>query len=241
MNSGVIGTVLTALAYVVGGIAFWKFSLSRGFKKEHLKWILAGSLIGGIFGAKATSLLLSILHGASPADLLAHPDGRSIIGGILFGWLGVELAKKKLKITRSTGDGFAFALSIGEAIGRIGCFFAGCCYGEICTLPWAVFQHDAMRHPTQLYSAALALFVFLFLLFMKNKVKYEGDLFRIYLLFYGVGRFCMEFFRVRSEVYFGLSVAQWVSIEITAAMTLALIWTYTHKNPPAEDGANETM
>lgn len=234
MDPIVIGTTLTALAYIVGAIAFWKFSLARGFQKRELKWILFAALTGGILGAKFSSLVLSLLHGASPAALLAHPDGRSIIGGILFGWLGVETAKKKLKITRSTGDGFAFALTLGEAVGRVGCFFSGCCFGEKATVPWAVFQHDALRHPTQIYSAVLALLVFFLLLFLKNKVKYEGDLFRVYLLCYGVGRFVMEFFRVRSEVYFGLSMAQWVSLEIAAGMVFALVWVYTRKTEPAE-------
>jgi phosphatidylglycerol---prolipoprotein diacylglyceryl transferase len=242
MDHSLIGIIFTLLAYVAGGICFWKVLRHREFAPRDLSWILFAALVGGIFGAKVTALALGLLHGASPAALLAHPDGRSIIGGILFGWLAVEFAKKRLNITRSTGDGFAFALCIGEAFGRIGCFFNGCCYGEVCSLPWAVFQHNALRHPTQIYAVFIALAVLAILFFAKDKVRYEGDLFRIYLLCYGLSRFVLEFFRVRSEIYFGLSVAQWVSLEIVAAMIFAIIFAYRGKHTTQGEGTqNEAV
>ncbi|MBX9770048.1 MAG: prolipoprotein diacylglyceryl transferase, partial [Candidatus Obscuribacterales bacterium] len=52
----------------------------------------------------------------------------------------------------------------------------------------------------------------------------------IYLLLFGISRFALEFVRERSEIHFGLSVAQWVSLEITIAMLIALAWIYFRNN-----------
>lgn len=238
----IIGLSLTTLSYVVGALAFYRFSRGRGFKPRQLSIILFAALSGGIFGAKGSSLVIAVLNGTPPQALLAHPDGRTIMGGVLFGWLAVEFAKDRLKIKDSTGDGFAFALSLGEAIGRLGCYFNGCCYGIASSVPWAIYQGGALRHPTQIYSAIFAFGVFLLLCFLKNKVKYEGDLFRIYLLCFGLGRFFIEFLRVRSEVHFGLSIAQWVSLEIVIAMILAMVWTYRRKDESSQEAsAHETL
>lgn len=192
--------------------------------------MLAASICGGVIGAKITRLMFAAASGATPQSMFAHPDGRTIIGGIIFGWIAVELVKKKLGIDRSTGDGFALGLAIGEAIGRIGCFFNGCCYGAAANIPWAVFQAGEWRHPAQFYSAAMALSTFAFLLYMKDKVRFEGDLFRIYLVLYGISRFAIEFLRQRSDIHFGLSLAQWASLEIGGAMAITIIWHYHRAN-----------
>lgn len=236
----ILGLLLTALAYLVGSVVFVRYSLSKGFKLRDASWILFAGLFAGIMGAKLSRLLLAAASGASPEALLAHPDGRSIVGGILLGWVGVEFAKDRLKIKRSTGDGFALALSAGEAIGRIGCYFNECCMGVVCatSTPFAVYQAGAWRHPAQFYSAFISLSIFLLLLLIRKKVRYEGDLFRVYLLCFGIGRFVLEFFRVRSELYFGLSVAQWVSLEIAASMLIAIFWIYRKSNSDQSNSSN---
>jgi phosphatidylglycerol:prolipoprotein diacylglycerol transferase len=226
IHSDILGFVFTAAGYVVGSVVFCLFSKTRGFDGRQSGWLLVSALFGGIAGAKLTRLVFAVTSGASPESILAHPDGRTIIGGILFGWVAVEAAKNRLKLKRSTGDAFALALSSGEAIGRIGCFFNGCCYGAISSVPWAVYQAGAWRHPSQLYSAGVALAIFLILYFLRGRVTFEGDLFRIYLLSYGLSRFGLEFFRQRSEIHFGLSMAQWVSLEIALAMLIALAWQH---------------
>jgi phosphatidylglycerol:prolipoprotein diacylglycerol transferase len=71
------------------------------------------------------------LIGANIAQLVATDSpGKSILGGISGGYLAVMAAKRYLGIVRPTGDLFALALAAGEAIGRWGCFLAGCCYGK---------------------------------------------------------------------------------------------------------------
>jgi len=81
--------------------------------------------------------------------------GKTIVGGLLGAWLAVELAKKKLKISYSTGDLYVFPLIVGMCLGRVGCFLTGLddhTHGLPTSLPWGVDFGDGIhRHPTQLY------------------------------------------------------------------------------------------
>lgn len=221
-----LGTIFTALGYVVGAAVFYSAARRRGIATEGIGHIALAGFVGGVFGAKVTEWVLA--HWQIVAD---HPDaflnpvvgGRTIIGGILVGWVSVEIAKRRLGIRRSTGDLFALALPAGEAVGRIGCFFNGCCYGTVCELPWAVYQHGAWRHPTQLYSSVAAGVVFFILARLRDRMPREGDLFRLYLVLYGASRFAIEFFRERTVGFGGLSLPQWVTLEMMILGTLALI------------------
>jgi phosphatidylglycerol:prolipoprotein diacylglycerol transferase len=95
--------------------------------------------------------------------------------------------------------------ALGQIFGRIGCFMAGCCYGKITDLPWAVqFRHLGDRvhpfaghyvHPAQLYHAFLNLLNFIFLYFCYRKRKFQGQIFSLYLINYGLIRIVVEMFR----------------------------------------------
>jgi phosphatidylglycerol:prolipoprotein diacylglycerol transferase len=100
-------------------------------------------------------------------------------------------------------DILAPSIAIGQAIGRVGCFMAGCCYGRTSNLPWAVTFTDQNclapigipRHPTQLYSSGAALVIFLFLLLIYRVHSFRGQVFWSYVSLYSVGRFILEYFR----------------------------------------------
>ena len=141
-------------------------------------------------------------------------------------------------IRRSTGDLFALALPAGEAVGRIGCHLNGCCYGEKCDAPWAVWQHGAWRYPAQLLSSATAAATFGFLLWLSKDSPSpsgsswrggwgerlrEGDLFRVYLLLFGVTRFALEFVRWRESTMAGLSPMQWFCLDLVAIALVGLL------------------
>jgi prolipoprotein diacylglyceryltransferase len=78
-----------------------------------------------------------------------------VIGALMGGYLGVEIAKKLVGIRHSTGDAFAVAVPLSLGIGRIACVLGGCCYGTPSHQPWAIHLAGADRHPVQLYEAAL--------------------------------------------------------------------------------------
>ena len=122
-------------------------------------------------------------------------------------------------------DILAPSLAIGHVFGRMGCFFAGCCYGEYCDLPWAVVFDDPNSlaplgfslHPTQIYSSLGLLIIFLVLIKMSRLKKFEGQIFTGYLFLYSVFRFVIEYFRGDPRMMFfeGLfSIAQVISVGV---------------------------
>ena len=123
--------------------------------------VVAGLLIGAAIGNKLVFLIeRPDVWQRLLAGELAMP-GQSIVGGLLGGLIGVEIAKALTGQTRSTGDAMVWPIAVGLAFGRIGCFIAGLhddTYGVATTLPWGVdFGDGVSRHPTQLYDAIVAL------------------------------------------------------------------------------------
>jgi len=161
--------------------------------------------------------------------------GLTFYGGFLaaFATTVFYLKKKNISVLK-TADIFAPSIALGHFMGRIGCFFAGCCYGKVCDLPWAItFRHsDSLApvgvalHPVQLYSVVNNLFIFLFLLSFRKFKKFDGQLFLIYAFFYGVTRIVIEVFRgdFRGEVFFGVvSISQMLGAGI-AIFSAVTIW-----------------
>ncbi|HEX8612928.1 MAG TPA: prolipoprotein diacylglyceryl transferase family protein [Telluria sp.] len=132
--------------------------------------ILSGSgyavVIGCILGAAIGNKLVfwieyPHLWAAHAGTVSVWMSGQSIVGGLLGGLLGVEIAKKITGQRHSTGDQFVLPLMVGIALGRIGCFLAGLndgTYGKATALPWGVDFGDGIhRHPTQLYDIVFVL------------------------------------------------------------------------------------
>jgi prolipoprotein diacylglyceryltransferase len=175
-------------------------------------------LVGCIFGAWAGSKLLAWAESPQFYWPLRHDPtallgGKTIVGGLLGGWAGIELAKKILGITRSTGDAFVYPLALGTAIGRLGCFFTGLSdrtYGIATTLPWGVdFGDGIARHPTQLYESIFVLILAAILYFtLRGRTLPPGTRFRLYFAGYFLFRFVVEFIKPRETPLLGLSAIQ---------------------------------
>jgi len=131
-------------------------------------------------------------------------------GGLVFygGFIGALLAgiwyvKRNNMPLWKTADIIAPAIALGQSLGRIGCFSAGCCYGREADVPWAVTFTDPNSlarlgvplHPTQLYESALDLGIFLFLITLRKRKTFEGQLIWLYTLLYAVARLIVESFR----------------------------------------------
>lgn len=210
-----LGFLFTFLGYATGAAVFWWRARERGLATEGFALIAAAAFVGGVAGAKISQWLA-----AAPGAVLQNPllmadsttGGRTLIGGILGGWLAVRWARRKMGLRRSTGDLFALALPAGEAIGRIGCFFNGCCYGIPASGPWTCYQHGALRHPVQIDMAVSAAAIFAMLWSRRNTVSRDGELFDSYLLCFGASRFVLEFLRERDIAFAGLSLAQYVCL-----------------------------
>ena len=122
----------------------------------------------------------------------------------------------------------ALALPLGHAVGRIGCFFAGCCYGKVCQQPWAItFKNpDSLAplyvqlHPTQLYSSASNFLIFFLIFSFRRFKKYDGQLFWVYFAIYGINRSIIEVFR---GDYRGGTVLNTFSISQTIGLSSAFV------------------
>ena len=123
--------------------------------------------------------------------------GKSILGALLGGYIGVELAKKILGYTQITGDWFATGAPLGIVPGRIGCWAHGCCLGRVCEPAWFTMTDAAgvprwPAVPTEIVFNAMMLVI---LLVWRRKQKFIVQHFHIYLIAYGVFRFLHEFLR----------------------------------------------
>ncbi len=176
--------------------------------------VIVGGMVGALVGAKLLVWLQHInLLGQNWQDfLLLLIQGKTIVGALLGGLIGVELTKKIIGLNRSTGDAFVYPLIIGTVIGRIGCFLTGLSdrtYGIATTLPWGVDFGDGIpRHPTQLYEI---IFLLGLMVFIKNRNRYprqEGDLFKFYMVAYLSFRLLIDFIKPDFHPVLGLSAIQ---------------------------------
>lgn len=185
-------------AYAVAMYAFFWMARRRNFETAHIYQLLVAGSVGGLLGAQIVQWCI------------AGEAGKTIEGGILGGWLAVLIAKRLLKISAPTGDLFAIAISAGEAVGRIGCFIGGCCYGKAANVAWAVYDHGTLRHPTQLYMSVLAALVTIVLVTLERRRIFEnGGLFIIGGMLFCIDRFCIEFFRDAATVWGPFTAGQY--------------------------------
>ena len=143
-----------AAGYAVAFVIFlWLRQKSGDPIDVPLRWsVIAAAFVGGALGSKilywAEDPAATAAHWRDPMYLMG---GKTIIGGLIGGWIAVELMKKYVGISESTGDLFAVPLALGIAIGRIGCFLTGLSdktYGTQTVLPWGVdFGDGVPRHP----------------------------------------------------------------------------------------------
>lgn len=190
--------------------------------------VVAGLLIGAAVGNKLVFLIerpdvwQRLLGGE-----LAMP-GQSIVGGLLGGLIGVEVAKALSGQTRSTGDAMVWPIAVGLAFGRIGCFVAGLhddTYGVATTLPWGVdFGDGVSRHPTQVYDAIVVLG--LAAAVHRRVARVPGLAFKVFLSGYLLWRFGIDGLKPVPHAYaFGWSGIQWV-----CAVALAVYAPIVHRH-----------
>lgn len=212
------------------GSALWlagKEGVRRGVDEKSIHDLGSLVLVAALVGSRALYVILEWSQFADePLRAFAIWEG----GLVFYGGLLLAVPSAIWFIRRSrlpvwiTTDLAAPCVSLGQFFGRLGCFFAGCCYGAETSAPWAVtFSNPSglaplgvSLHPTQLYSAVGNLFLFLFLYYWaRPRQRFDGQLFGLYLILYPTLRFAIEFFRADQRGSVGvLSTSQALGIPL---------------------------
>lgn len=210
-----------ALAFLVCIILILRRSIFIGIAPHHILDLCLYAIISGILGARILYVILNwdyyIMH---PVEIfLLNKGGLVFYGGFIAALITAILVVKRRKLPIwGIADIVILYLPLGQAIGRIGCFLNGCCYGKPTTSILGVqfpeysfaasqFGIEHLVHPTQIYSSLADVLIFLIL---GSRMRY-----RIlwYMFLYGTARFILEFFRADNPaVFYGLNIPQIISI-----------------------------
>ena len=164
------------------------------------------TVLSAIVGSRILFVLINFdLYRENPIQILKIWEGGLVFYGGLVLAIGVSIGYMRwyrLPIWKLF-DLISPLLALGLFFGRIGCFFAGCCYGKETSLPWGVIftnpnslaRLNVPLHPTQLYDAANGLAIFLCLIWKEKRKAFDGQIFLFFLLLYSTTRFFIEMLR----------------------------------------------
>lgn len=225
---------LTMLIGLIAVLILLRFQSKRfNFPYRQLYTITIYTGLLGIIGANIFHIFLSYKN-MTIREGLDFVNGHMFYGFFFGALLAVFLLTRIYKINFLTTLNVCIpAWVVAQAVGRLACFFAGCCYGKSCDLPWSMtFTHrqsfapiGTPLHPTQLYEA-IALFMIVILLFMlQNQRFFKDRLIFIYVFLYATSRFFVEFFRGdHKETFFNaFSTSQTISLFIIFSLVLSSI------------------
>lgn len=226
--------VLIATAFLVALFVANRLGKRAGLDQEKVTNLGIYCAIMGLLGAKILMVLFDWQEfWNKPSELFTFATFQA--AGVFHGGLILAVAFAYFYTKRSglpwliTADVFAPAIAVGHAIGRIGCFMAGCCFGQVCDRPWAVTYTNPIAgqlsntplyqplHPTQLYESGSELLVFAFLYWRFGKPHRPGEILALYLILSSILRFIVEFYRFHEQALpfgLGLSLTQWISLAL---------------------------
>ncbi len=201
-------------------------------------------LLAAIIGSRILYVLINLPEFANnPLDVFAVWKGGLVFyGGVLAAIpTGIWYVRRHDLSVWKTADIIAPYAALGHAFGRLGCFFAGCCYGAPCsghlcvtfTDPHSLAPLGAPLYPTQLFEAGGEFVNFILLIALRRHKKYDGQLFWLYPIFYSVLRFSVEMFRgdAARGLYFGgaVSISQLIAVGMIT-VSVFMLWRLKNKN-----------
>jgi len=220
---------MLGLAFLVGSLLAAREADRKGLDRERFFDFLLVTLVVAVVVSRLFYVAFRLKeYLAAPITILNIRDGGlAIHGGLLGGVLtGLWFSRKQKVSFWRLADVVSPSLAVGIGIARWGCLLAGCCYGTLSTLPWAIqtrFQ-PGWRHPTQIYESLLDFAVFGILWWYRRRQKRDGQLFLAFLGLYSVVRFFVEFYREVDLRIGPLTAAQVGSIVLALASFAVWIW-----------------
>ena len=235
--------LMLMLAFLICNYLLKKHIVNKGYNGSIADDIIFYAAVGGIVGSKIYysieegigvfaqfSFIKDILFGFFTFDFnlisisfSKFGSGLTFLGGLIGGMIAVTFYIKYKKLDwLKVSDWVAPYLILGHAIGRIGCFLVGDCYGKPTNLPWGMsFPLGTpptlkIVHPTQLYEVLTGLSIFLYLIYKRERNhSYKGQIMYEYLFLAGLARFCVEFLRINPRYFvdsINLSGSQFISL-----------------------------
>jgi phosphatidylglycerol:prolipoprotein diacylglycerol transferase len=202
---------LLSLGFIVGLWLAARNGHKDGLDRTRVFNLGVAIVIGSVLGAKLLMVVTEWnLYQGNVRAMLRFDLLRS--GGVFYGGFIGAVVTAVMMVRRydlpfwQTADAFAPGVALGQTIGRLGCFSAGCCWGKP-TTSWLGVQFpetahrfvgtptDVHVHPTQLYESAATLVIFLLLIKLRKNRPFTGSVMLIYAMLYGGARFAIEFLR----------------------------------------------
>ena len=242
--------VMLASALLAALFVAARLAKNDGLPPERIYDLGLWIVIAGLLGSKILLLIVDPDYRANPMRFFSMDFLRSggvYYGGFLGGLAAAWFLIKQYKLPFwKVSDALAPGVALGQAIGRQGCFAAGCCYGKPTNLPWGIQFSEAGHintgvpifdetgaplhlHPTQLYESFAMLAVFGLLFWLHKRKKFDGQILLTYAGIYALVRFVIEFFRgdFRGSVFglndeIGVSTSQLISLIVGVAALIFL-------------------
>lgn len=232
---------LLAAAFLIGLWVAGRQAKRQGLDGAKLTDMAIYVLIAGLVGAKLLLLITDwAYYSKNPRELLSILQSGGVFYGGLLGALPVAwwYTRRHAIDAWRAADALVPGVAIGQAIGRLGCFAAGCCYGKPTDLPWGVTFTDVYAartvgtpldhalHPSQIYESLFTLLIFFGLLLVAERKRFHGQVALTYVGVYATARFFAEFLRgdvARGFLFDGaLSTSQFIAILMLAGAAVAL-------------------
>jgi len=250
--------VFLALAFLAAIFVTVKLGSRDGLPRERLYDLCLWLLVSSLIGSKLLMFLTEPEYRDHPMQLLSLDFLRS--GGVFYGGLLGAIITGYLLMRRwklpwwKTADACAPGIALGLVLGRQGCFSAGCCWGKPTNLPWGVrfseLGHEVTGvplgiklHPTQLYESFAMVIVFLFLIWLHKRKKFNGQVILAYVMIYATVRFLIEFVRddprgdlLGLTTLTGLSTSQLIGLVVGVGALITFVTRWRRANTAGSVG-----
>lgn len=228
--------LFVALGFIAGILIAIKLGKSAGINSNSIMDMGFVIILSGLIGSRLVYIIIDLPNYISnPLNIFKIWEGGLVFSGGLVAVIIMMLlyAKRHELNIWAMSDIWSPAAALGQAIGRIGCFFAGCCYGKPTDVPWGVIftnpnsiaTKNIPIHPTQLYSSLSGLIIFIILIILYSKKKFEGQVTLWFLILHSTARLFLEQFRGDSRGVFitdDLTLTQFISLVILIGAVTAL-------------------
>ncbi len=223
--------VLIALGMVLATLLTYKRASRHGLEPDRILDFILICIPAGIVGARLYYVIFnwSMYEGDFLKIINLRLGGLAIHGGLIFGIAAAVILCAVWKIRPLNVMDLAVpGVALAQAIGRWGNYFNSEAHGGPTDLPWAVTVNGQTYHPTFLYESIWCFLLFLFLIYMDNHRRFEGQIFLLYGILYSVERFFVEALRTDSLLIGPFKQAQVLSFSVIVVFTVAYVILYKH-------------